>query len=148
MTFDVPQFILISAFAVAALAFAVPGQVKSLMSRRNDIKAPVPLVMVGAVVQQSLFAVGLAAAGSALAPRTGLEAPWFAAVSHGQGSGLDQVAAQLPSALVVGGAEHRGVPLVVLPGVPAQDASGRHRSIGGIQAVDGALRAPANGRNR
>lgn len=127
MTFDVPQFILISAFAVAALAFAVPGQVKSLMSRRNDIKAPVPLVMVGAVVQQSLFAVGLAAAGSALAPRTGLEAPWFAAVSHGQGSGLDQVAAQLPSALVVGGLSTAVFLLlyyrVFRPRMPAEDTA-------------------------
>jgi len=102
MTFDVPQFMLISAFAVAALAFAVPGVVKSLMSRRSDIKAPVPLVMAGAIIQQSLFAVGLAAAGSALAPRIGLEAPWFAAVSRGEGAGLSQVAAQLPAAVIVG----------------------------------------------
>jgi membrane protease YdiL (CAAX protease family) len=104
MTFDVPEFLLISAFAVAALTLAVPGQVRSLLSRRSDIKAPVPLVMAGAVIQQSLFAVGLAAVGSAFAPRTGLEAPWFAAVSDREGLGLDQAAAQLPAALAVGAA--------------------------------------------
>ena len=103
MIFDVPLFMLISAFAVVAIIFAVPGQVKGLLSRRSDITAPVPVVMVGAAVQQSLFAVGLAAAGTALAPRTGLEAPWFAAVSHGEGFGLGEAAAQLPAALIVGG---------------------------------------------
>lgn len=104
MTFDVPQFLLVSAFAVAVLALAVPGQVKRLMSRRSDSKVRVPLVMVGAVIQQSVLAVGLAAAGSALAPMSGLEAPWFAAVSHGEGLGLEEAAAQLPAALGVGAA--------------------------------------------
>ncbi len=103
MIFDVPLFMLVSASAVAAIVFAVPGQVRGLLSLRSDIKAPVRLVMVGAAVQQSLIAVGLAAAGAALAPRTGLEAPWFAAVSHGEGLGLGEAAAQLPAALVVGG---------------------------------------------
>ena len=102
MTFDVPLFVLISAFAVAALAFAVPGQVKALVSHRTDIKAPLSLVMAGAIFQQSLFAVGLAAVGVSLAPKTGLDAPWFAAVSHGEGLGLGEAAAQLPAALVVG----------------------------------------------
>lgn len=103
MTFDVPLFIMVSAFSVVAIAFVIPGQVRGLVSRRTDITAPLPLVMVGAAVQQSIFAVGLAAAGTALAPRTGLEAPWFAAVSHGEGMGLDEAAAQLPAALLVGG---------------------------------------------
>jgi len=102
--FDVPQFVLISVVAVAALVVAVPGQVRSLMGHRSDIKAPLPVVMAGAVFQQSLFAVGLAAAGSALALKSGLEAPWFAAVSRGEGLGLTQAGAQLPAALVVGGA--------------------------------------------
>lgn len=94
---------LISAFAVLAIGFGMPGQVKVLMSRRTDITAPVPVVIGGAVVQQSLFAVGLAAAGTALAPGTGLEAPWFAAVSHGEGLGLGEAATQIPPALIVGG---------------------------------------------
>ena len=100
--FDVRLFMLISAFSVVAIVFVVPGLVKGLLSRRNDIKAPVPMVMVGAAVQQSLFAMGLAGAGTALAHRTGLEAPWFAAVSHGEGFGLGEAAAQLPAALIVG----------------------------------------------
>jgi hypothetical protein len=103
MTFDVPLFALISVFAVAALAVAVPGQVKRIMSIRTGIKAPVPLVMAGAVLQQSVFAIGLAAAGAALAPKTGLEAPWFLAVSRGEGLGLSKAVAQLLPALVVGG---------------------------------------------
>jgi len=94
---------LISAFAVLAIGFGMPGQVKVLMSRRTDITAPVPVVIGVAVVQQSLFAVGLAAAGTALAPGTGLEAPWFAAVSHGEGLGLGAAATQIPPALIVGG---------------------------------------------
>ncbi len=102
MMFDVPLFMLISAFAVVAIVLVVPGQVKGLLSRRSDITASVPMVMVGATVQQSLFAVGLAAAGTAVAPRTGLGAPWFAAVSHGEGLGLTEAAAQLPAALIVG----------------------------------------------
>ena len=102
MTFDVPLFMLISAFAVMAIVIAVPGQVKGLLSRRSDITAPALVVMVGMAVQQSFFAVGLAAAGTALAPRTGLSAPWFVAVSHGEGLGLSEAAAQLPAALIVG----------------------------------------------
>ena len=90
MMFDVPLFMLFSASAVVAIVLVVPGQVKGLLSRRSDITAPVPMVMVGAAVQQSLFAVGLAAAGTAVAPRTGLGAPWFAAVSHGEGLGLTE----------------------------------------------------------
>ncbi|MCZ6860797.1 MAG: hypothetical protein O7I42_11070, partial [Alphaproteobacteria bacterium] len=58
MMFDVPLFMLISASAVVAIVLVVPGQVKGLLSRRSDITAPVPMVMVGAAVQQSLFAVG------------------------------------------------------------------------------------------
>ncbi len=100
--FDVPLFMLISVTAVVAIVLVVPRQVKGILSHRSDITAPVPMVIVGATAQQSLFAVGLAAAGTALAPRTGLEAPWFAAVSHGEGLGLDEVAAQLPAALIVG----------------------------------------------
>lgn len=101
--FDVPLFLMISATAVAAIAFAVPGQVRGLLSRRSDITAPPRLVMVGAAAQQSLIAVGLAAAGTALAPQTGLAAPWFAAVSHGEGLGLGEAAAQIPAATLVGG---------------------------------------------
>jgi hypothetical protein len=101
--FDVPLFVLISASAVVAIAVAVPGQVKGLLARRSDVEAPVRLVMLGAAVQQSLIAVGLAAAGTALAPRAGLHAPWFAAVSRGEGLGWDEAAAQIPAALVVGG---------------------------------------------
>ena len=100
--FDVPLFMLISAFAVVAIVLVVPRQVKGILSHRSDVKVPIPLVMAGAAAQQSLFAVGLAAAGTALAPRTGLEAPWFAAVSHGEGLGLGEAAAQLPAALIVG----------------------------------------------
>ena len=103
MTFDVPLFMLISTFAVGAIVLVVPGMVKGLLSRGSNIKAPLPMVMAGAAAQQSLFAVGLAAAGTALAPKTGLEAPWFAAVSHGEGLGLGEAAAQLPAALIVGG---------------------------------------------
>ena len=102
MVFDVPLFVLISASAVVAIVIAVPRLVRVLVKHRSEITIPVPRVLVGAAVQQSLFAVGLAAAGTALAPKTGLEAPWFAAVSHGEGLGLGEAAAQLPAALIVG----------------------------------------------
>jgi hypothetical protein len=103
MTFDVPLFILLSIVSVAALASAVPGQVKMLMKGRTDIKVPLPLVITGAVVQQGLIVTGLAAIGAALAPKTALEAPWFSAVSHGEGLSLGEAASQLPPALIVGG---------------------------------------------
>ncbi len=100
--FDVPLFMLISLAAVVAIVLVVPRQVKGILSHRGDITTPVPMVIAGATAQQSLFAVGLAAAGTALAHRTGFEAPWFAAVSHGEGLGLGEAAAQLPAALIVG----------------------------------------------
>ena len=101
--FDVPLFLLVSACAVVAIAIAVPGQVKALLRLREETSAPVRLVMVGATVQQSLMAVGLAAAGAAAAPRVGLEAPWFAAVAQGEGLGLSYAMTQLPAALIWGG---------------------------------------------
>ena len=66
---------LISAFAVLAIGFGMPQQVKVLMSRRTDITAPVPVVIGGAVVQQSLFAVGLAAADPGSTDRSGCRKP-------------------------------------------------------------------------
>ena len=102
--FDGALFALLSACSVVAIAIAMPGHVKRLLSGRTDIKVPIPLVMAGAVVQQSLFAVGLTAAGVAVAPQTGLAAPWFAAVAHGEGWAWGVAAAQLPAALLVGGA--------------------------------------------
>ena len=104
MMFDVPLFLLVSVSAVGAITFAVPGQVRGLVGRRNDITVPIHLVMAGAAIQQSLIAVGLAAAGTAAAPRSGLGAPWFEAVSSGYGLGWREMVLQLPAALAVGGA--------------------------------------------
>ena len=101
--FDLPLFLLVSACAVVAIAIAVPGQVRSLLRMRGEPAVPVRLVVTGAVIQQSLIAVGLAAAGTAAAPRVGLEAPWFRAVTRGEGPGMAQALAQLPAALVLGG---------------------------------------------
>lgn len=104
-TFDLPLFLTISVCAVLAVAVAVPRQILSILDGREDGGAGLPsrrLVMIGAGVQQSLIAVGLTAVGTALAPGTGLSAPWFHAVSRGR-PGLGEAAAQIPAALLVGG---------------------------------------------
>ena len=53
MIFDVPLFLLISAFAVVAIAFAVPSQVKGLLSRRSDVTAPVPMPSNSAATEEA-----------------------------------------------------------------------------------------------
>ncbi len=103
--FDIPLFLTISVSAVLAVAVAIPKQIQIIFASREDGPAGLPsrrMVMIGAGVQQSVIAVGLAALGTALAPRTGLSAPWFHAVSRGR-LGLAEAAAQIPAALLVGG---------------------------------------------
>lgn len=101
--FQLSLFLLLSACAVVSIAIAVPRHVRALLELRREAAVPERLVVVGATVQQSLIAVGLVAAGTAAAPRAGLEAPWFAAVARGEGLALPLALAQLPAALSVGG---------------------------------------------
>ena len=89
---------------MAAIVVAVPGQVRLLLEMRGETAVPLRLVTVGAVVQQSLLAVGLVAVGTAFAPRVGLDAPWFRALARGEGPAFAAAMPQLLPAVILGGA--------------------------------------------
>ena len=101
--FDLALFLLLSTLAVGAIVIAIPKHVVTLLELRGEAELPTRLVMVGATVQQSLLAVGLVAAGTAAAPKVGLQAPWFTAVANGEGLALSRAATQLAPALLLGG---------------------------------------------